>query len=317
MVSFRGRAAPATCLQAGTRSEMPADPIDRRARRTPRRRVALLGFSDFERDALASYFRLAGADGGIGYRPGRDPARCDFIVAVSDHPATVQAIVEAGREADTVFVGRRPPEGAGAWLRRPIEPMRIVRELDGIVSQQQMMITVPDALDEARPRRPVAAPPRIDTADPAAVPLPSRPMPATAAGHAPATDVAPRRTARRFALVVESRAAVLAGIAMQLEARGYDVTTAHGGEAALEAVAAAPVDLAFVDAALGAAGALDGYETCQRLRRRHGGEACRIVLVGGAADPSDRVRAMIAGCNAQAALPLDDDSLDEVLRRLG
>ena len=295
---------------------MPADPTDRRAHRTPRRRVALLGFSEFERESLASYFRLAGADGGIGYRPGRDPSRCDFIVAVSDHPATVQAIVEAGREADTVFVGRRPPEGAGAWLRRPIEPMHIVRELDGIVSQQQMMITVPDALDETRPRRPVEAPPRSDPGAAAALPSP-QPMPAAATGDEPAADAVRRQGARRAALVVESHAAALAGVAMRLEARGYDVATVQGGEAALEAVAAAPVDLAFVDAALGDAGTLDGYETCQRLRRRDGGAACRIVLIGGTADPSDRVRAMIAGCNAHAALPLDDDSLDEVLRRLG
>lgn len=304
-------------MRAGTRFEMPADPTDRRARRTPRRRVALLGFSDFERESLASYFRLAGADDGIGYRPGRDPSRCDFIVAVSDHPATVQAIVEAGREADTVFVGRRPPEGAGAWLRRPIEPMHIVRELDGIVSQQQMMITVPDALDEARPRRPSAAPLRIDQAEPAPLPSPPRPMPQADAGHDPATDARRRGAARRLALVVESQVAALAGIAMQLEARGYGVAKVQGGEAALEAAAANNVDLAFVDAALGDAGTLDGYETCQRLRRRDGGEACRIVLVGSAAGPSDRVRAMVAGCNAHAALPLDDDSLDEVLRRLG
>lgn len=293
---------------------MPADPPDRRAVRPASRRVALLGFSDFERDALASYFRLAAAGSGIGYRPGRDPARCDFIVAVSDHAATVQLIVDAGREADTVFVGRRPPAGAGAWLQRPIEPMRIVRELDGIVSQQQMAITVPDALDEARPRWP-ATPPSVDAeAAPASA---SASASAEALATVAAGSVRPRGTARRLALVAEGRDAALALVALHLEARGYAVETLRSGEAVLEAAAAAPFDLAFIDAALGDDSSLDGFETCQRLRRLNGAAAWKIVIVGAAAGQSDRVRALVAGGDAYVALPLDDGAFDDMLRRLG
>ncbi len=306
---------------------MPAEPPDRRARRPARRRVALLGFSDFERDSLASYFRLdagpADADG-ISYRPGRDPARCDFIVAASDHPAAVQSVVEAGREADTVFIGQRPPEGAGAWLRRPIEPLRIIRELDGLAAQRQMMITVPNALDEARPRRSGAAAPTVaapadgPTESPPASPAP-RPRPA--ADALPVELEPPARVARRGAawprvLIAEGQAAALAGIASQLQARGYAVETTQSGEAVLETAVAPGFELVFLDSALGAADALDGFETCQRLRRLSGSGDWRIVIVGGSGSQSDRVRAMVAGCDAYAGLPLDDDALDDLLRRL-
>jgi len=99
-MSRRADAPPAAMPPDPTPPAAPPERRERRAAAPARRRVALLGFGDFERDALASYFRLAGARDATGnaftYRPGRALARCDFIVAVSDHAASVQTVLDAG-----------------------------------------------------------------------------------------------------------------------------------------------------------------------------------------------------------------------------
>ncbi len=96
-------------------------------------RIAVLGFSDFERKTLASYCRLA---------THRDPhyelvQMCsdgDFVVADADHGASVQLVVATERLPETVFVGTHAPAGAVAWLPRPLDPLHVMRELDRLVA---------------------------------------------------------------------------------------------------------------------------------------------------------------------------------------
>src|SRR5688500_2609244 len=98
---------------------MPARPAERYT-------VALQGFSSFERSALSSFFRLAAVR-----TPSYDQVdhldRCDFVIADADHDASVQSVLSADRAHETVFVGTQAPQGAMAWLPRPIDPMHIVR----------------------------------------------------------------------------------------------------------------------------------------------------------------------------------------------
>jgi CheY-like chemotaxis protein len=94
-------------------------------------RIAVLGFSDFERTTLASCFRLA---------TNRDPqyalvkmlTDADFVVADADHAPSVQLVVATERMDETVFIGALPPMGATAWMARPIDPLHVMRELDGM-----------------------------------------------------------------------------------------------------------------------------------------------------------------------------------------
>ena len=94
--------------------------------------VALQGFSEFERSALASYFRLDTARA-PAYEQAIDMASADFIVADADQSATLAAVELLHRQPDTVFVGSHAPDGAGAWLPRPIDPTHIVRALDQLL----------------------------------------------------------------------------------------------------------------------------------------------------------------------------------------
>lgn len=127
------------------------------ATRSPMRyTVALQGFSDFERSALSSFFRLA-AQREPAYEQGPSLDDCDFVVADADHPQAIDAVEGADRAGDTVFVGARPPAHAGAWLHRPFEPTHIVRELDALVERRTHVSTPtePGALDALRPARDV------------------------------------------------------------------------------------------------------------------------------------------------------------------
>jgi hypothetical protein len=97
-----------------------------------RHAVALEGFSAFERKALVSYFLHAGSD--PAYEQVATMAQAEFVVADADDPAAVNAVVDAGRVGDSVFIGARAPDGALAWMMRPIDPPHVARELDAMVA---------------------------------------------------------------------------------------------------------------------------------------------------------------------------------------
>ena len=77
----------------------------------PPQKVALLGFGDFERHALASYMRLS-TRRLPEYRQVDTLAEADFVIADADHPIVIDAVRAARRAGDTVFIGHTAPDGA-------------------------------------------------------------------------------------------------------------------------------------------------------------------------------------------------------------
>lgn len=118
-------------------------------------KVALAGFTPFERNALTSCFRLMA--GRTTYAEVGPLAQADFIVADADHPGVIRAVERAHREADTVFVGSEAPADAMLWLMRPVDPMHIVRDLDSMVALRQPLRMPPTPVTTATGR---CAPPR-------------------------------------------------------------------------------------------------------------------------------------------------------------
>ena len=120
-------------------------------------KVAFLGFTDFERSALTSYFRLA---------TNRQPAYeqvgiltdAEFLVADADHAPSVQLVVATERLAETVFVGAQAPAGHRAWMMRPIDALQVMRELDQMVATAGGSRVVPG--DDLRRQTTVVQPPR-------------------------------------------------------------------------------------------------------------------------------------------------------------
>jgi len=248
--------------------------------------VALQGFSDFERGGLASFFRLT-QQRALTYEEAASLAESDFIIADGDHPADVAAVRDANRLHDTIFIGAHAPAGAAAWLPRPIEPTRIVRELDLLLELRLA------TLDE---------PPETDWVS-------SAPQDLMAADGQPAKDV----------LVVDDSRIALKFLQVRLQRLGYRVHLAANAAQALERLATQAFSLVFLDVALGPEGSMDGLALCQHIKQRAsspGGMAPPVVMVTGRASSTDRVRGDLAGCDAYLIKPLMESEFLATLRRL-
>jgi CheY-like chemotaxis protein len=282
-------------------------------------RVALLGFGDFERSALVSYLRLSGSRV-PAYQEAPSLASADFVIADADHAGTLDAVLGADRVADTVFIGSLAPDGALAWMMRPIDPLQVFREIDATVAlrRARAMPASPAPVRAAPAVAPRAAP------APSTAPAP----PAAAATTAAATKPAERSTARRAgdviapisALLVDDGELTLRALERQLNALGLRTETAAHSQAALELLSLRHFDLVFLDDDLGPHSRLDGLALCQQIKRRQRRTAPTgplVVLTSNHAAATDRVRGSFAGCDGYLNKPIDDDALRRCLRALG
>jgi two-component system cell cycle response regulator len=286
---------------------------------TTRYRVALLGFSAFERSALESYFRLAPEDGRhhthYDLLPDIVPSReaCDFLLADANHAEVRNVVAAAGRAADTVYVGTphappAPPD-ALADLPRPIDPLQVRREFDAAV--------------ERRSRQPAAA---------AATPV--RRYTARARQHAE-EQAARQSESGDFSqsvllggeggdgmfdqvLVVDDSEIARRFLQMKLQRLGYTVDTAASGHGALQMVATRRYAFVFLDVAMEG---IDGFETCKHIKhmpwpldeRMMRGPV--VVMVTGRSGSVDRIRGALAGCDAYLTKPLNEDELIATLSK--
>ncbi|WP_140631980.1 response regulator [Methylibium rhizosphaerae] len=286
---------------------------------TTRYRVALLGFSAFERSALESYFRLAPEDGRhhthYDLLPDIVPSReaCNFVLADANHAEVRNVVAAAGRAADTVYVGTphappAPPD-ALADLPRPIDPLQVRREFDAAV--------------ERRSRQPAAA---------AATPV--RRYTARARQHAE-EQAARQSESGDFSqsvllggeggdgmfdqvLVVDDSEIARRFLQMKLQRLGYTVDTAASGHGALQMVATRRYAFVFLDVAMEG---IDGFETCKHIKhmpwpldeRMMRGPV--VVMVTGRSGSVDRIRGALAGCDAYLTKPLNEDELIATLSK--
>jgi CheY-like chemotaxis protein len=261
----------------------------------PRFRVALQGFSGFERSALASYFRLAG-DRYPAYEQTDDPDDASFIVADADDPAAVQWVEIEGRVRDTVFIGSQAPEGALAWMMRPIDPMHVLRELDAAVATRQA-------------GRAGAAGASLEVGG--GVPMPAR----------RATDLPePSRSVPPEVLVVDDDEAAARALEREVGALGLSAARANTSGKTLELMGRLTFRFVFVDVDLGPQSELDGLNLCQRIKRlaRSSGQAAPAVFLLTARDVAvDRVRAALAGSDAFLNKPVDEATLRRLLASHG
>jgi CheY-like chemotaxis protein len=158
-------------------------------------RVALLGFSPFERNTLASYFRLA-THRSPSYTLVQTLTDPDFMVADADHGPSVQLALAEEMLALTVFIGTQPPAGATAWMKRPIDPLHVMRELDAMVGLLGAAAAAAPA--QPAPRPAPDADPHGDDLPTLILPSPGRALPIDSepAVHGQRTVTLPRRFRR-------------------------------------------------------------------------------------------------------------------------
>ena len=108
-------------------------------------------------------------------------------------------------------------------------------------------------------------------------------------------------------LVVDDEPQIVRALRINLTARGYEVVTAHDGNAALRAAADAKPDIVVLDLGLPD---LDGRTVIEGL---HGWTSIPIIVLSARTDSGDKVAALDAGADDYVTKPF---GMDELLARL-
>jgi CheY-like chemotaxis protein len=288
---------------------------------TTRYRVALLGFSAFERSALESYFRLT-PEGGPHHPhyellPDIVPSRnaCEFVLADANHAEVLSVVAAAGRAADTVYVGTHhaplaPPE-ALADLTRPIDPMHVRREFDAALARRaQAQQAAPAATS---PVRRFTARARQHAEEQAARESESGDFSQSVLLGGESGDGMFEQV-----LVVDDSEIARRFLQMKLQRLGYMVDTAGSGHEALDKVTARRYAFVFLDVAMDG---LDGFETCKQIKHMPWPLDERlirgpvVIMVTGRSGSVDRIRGTLAGCDAYLTKPLNEDELIATLSK--
>jgi two-component system, OmpR family, response regulator MprA len=112
-------------------------------------------------------------------------------------------------------------------------------------------------------------------------------------------------------LVVDDEPAIRESLERALSLEGYTVELAADGEAALERVAAGPVDATVLDIAMPG---MDGLEVCRRMRRS--GDRSPVLMLTARDAISDRVDGLDAGADDYLVKPFALAELKARLRAL-
>jgi CheY-like chemotaxis protein len=283
--------------------------------------VCLLGFSDFERRALALQFKLA-AGRTPSYVLVPTPPEARFLVVDGDAKATVQRALDTGRLADCVFVGTtHAPGGALARLRRPIDALSLLRELDAA------LLRLKDPQEAPAPAAPLAPPAPVPARPPRALAVVDADIADSRAADSQLADLAahfpdragadgrpaePAAPARCDALLVDDSEIALKFLERKLGELGLRARGVTDSDAALEQLKQQDFNYVFLDVELGPGSKLDGLALCRHIKRRSGRPPV-IAMVSAHATQTDRVRGSLAGCDAYLGKPLQAGELAAVV----
>jgi DNA-binding response OmpR family regulator len=115
----------------------------------------------------------------------------------------------------------------------------------------------------------------------------------------------------RRILAIDDDELVLLSLEELLAGDGYEVTTAPGGKAGLEAAAQAGYDLVLLDWVMPG---LSGYEVCKALRAMEAYKDVPIVMLTAKSAPADREQGLAAGATLFLPKPIHSVKLLETIR---
>lgn len=264
-------------------------------------RVALTGFTPFERDAFESYFRLA-EQRTPAYALTGDVASCDTAIANADDPVGIEALLRHGKLGHAVVLGATPCPGAGAQLPRPVNLVLVLRALDTLrlkaPAPSRAVQRVLDDLATISGVIPADVDPRALAAAHAASLQPAAPPPAPAMDHI---------------LVVDDSVVALRFMATHLARFGFQVHLARSGAEAIRRVQRRHFEFVFLEVTLEG---LDGFHTCRAIKRAsypEGRPPPTVVMMARGDAAVDRLRSTMSGADAFISKPLREDALLKVV----
>lgn len=258
-------------------------------------RVAILGFSAFERQTLESYFRIAAQRGttrlATGFELTHNLSIATLMLVDADQAGLVLGVIECGRLGDCVLIGgRMAPAGAAAWLPRPVDALQVARTLAEI-QQHRTQRGMAQALADSRPR----------TIGPSARAR-QQAMQQNGAHRFGSVDgysnavVASGDFRLANVLIISDDEFEWRPLHALLDRLGYDVGVSHTSRAGLTQAQQRPWRFVFLGARLSAPGP---FEACKALKaQRDPDNAAIVVVLNTAGKAIDRIRATFAGADA-------------------
>lgn len=263
----------------------------------PTRKVALLGFTAFERATFETFFRLASRRT-PAYSYSETLEDCELVIADSDRESVMVQLAGFERLDKVLLVGSFRRSGA-MQLPRPMNLMAVLRALDRLAEAAPDLFVVSDA----RAGTPAAEPPR-----------PSSPDAVTEAGvlaSEPQPEAEP--SAMDHILVVDDSDVALRFMTKRLNRFGYEIHLARSGEEALRRMDGQQFEFVFLDVMMDG---MDGYQTCKLIKKRSypmGRPPPTVVMVTSLNGATDKMRGTLAGCDAYLTKPLVDHDLLKII----
>ena len=126
-------------------------------------------------------------------------------------------------------------------------------------------------------------------------------------------DVPQTGRPRKRILVVDDHADNVEVLRARLDAKGYEVSTASGGEEALQAVAASAPDLILLDVMMPH---VDGKEVARRIKSDHRLPFIPIIMQTALDSTQDRVEGLDAGADDYITKPINFSELEARIRSM-
>lgn len=276
---------------------------------SPPVRVALLGFTPFEREHIEPALRTPRRRKPVYQVRLNELQACNLAVVDADHEAAIVQVLHQKRLASTVMVGNTRHPGAGAHLVRPIHLPSLLDALDELVARAPPMSAEVERVQDmlasllANPSTPLDRPLKAPA---------SRPEPVAVM---PAADLAPP-IHRGTALLVDQRPDNLEFLAGALAPLGLAVRRVASGTEALELLQTEVFEFVFLATgydSVDAADGMDGFHTCRLLQRMPPAQPVAppptLVLLLDGDNGVNRLRAERAGADAWLTPPWSSEPL--------
>ncbi len=122
-------------------------------------KIALVGFSSFERATFESFFRLA-ARRPPGYLLVTDPAQASLSVVNADDPAVLRSAIAQKPSVQVMLIGNSDGGTGWALQRRPLNLMKVLTNVEQLLSPQLPTPNLKPAVATEKPSAPAPLEPK-------------------------------------------------------------------------------------------------------------------------------------------------------------
>lgn len=256
--------------------------------------LEMLGFSEAEKEMLASTFRLTGRRAFYYGEASTPDERSDVYLVNADNPNALTQLTARSPNvhAPAVLVGSAAAGTTWPVIDKPIRWMRLFEQLDKVMEA---------ALTE-RARRKSAGSGTWD----------GRTYRRAVDKNAPPQPVFIEPNPVETVLVVDDSATVRAFMRAKLAPFRFDVDYAENGERAIDMAQAKKYTCIFLDIMMPG---IDGYQVCKSIKSNPDSKDTAVVMLSSKSSAFDKFRGSWAGCDAYLAKPVSEDDLLATIAR--